>query len=599
MPPSWRALSNGSTGGRRHRRGARLARHEATPHRLPRGVPLCAEHGPPARADARGRGRWSGCRCRPSDAGSARPLARAGRARSLLPQEVQPSLPEHRRRVARPGSRHHQSLPRDRRAARQDRHRPDPARRRRSGSRDVRGIAPRLAGAIARARSARPQAVSRLGWDRRARGQERRGAGRRAARQRPRVRAALPRAPGPRPEDLRGRRAAVRREEGLSDPDRTGRARGAVHPPPGAVRDRAPLRPSIRHRSVQRRHHRERRPTVRRGHVQHPGLRRRPGRAAASRLVSARGGRARGPGTRTAAGGSPHLMASRLSETSVLRERLARSLDERREPGVTELCDALERLLDGAAASEDTIGLERLQKGVYRLRLGGGSGRTLVLKRHTPAIAHTDRLVVERWLPALGLGDRCPRLLAAAAQREGRWVWHVYEDLCCDTLADRREPPRLEAAVDLIAQLHTRGVGHPLLPEVRWHGRDHGARSWLANLRDGIAALESLAADGAPARFALARSRLLERLHRLLEEAPRHVRLMDEAEGAGHRLAADGDLNLVFHIAETARGVSCIIWPAMALLNDGAEWGWSGLVDIDDWFESLRPPLPDAVGGAA
>ena len=60
----------------------------------------------------------------------------------------------------------------------------------------------------------------------------------------------------------------------------------------------------------------------------------------------------------------------------------------------------------------------------------------------------------------------------------------------------------------LIAQLHTRGVGHPLLPEVRWHGRDHGALSWIANLRDGIAALESLAADGAPARFALARMRI-------------------------------------------------------------------------------------------
>ena len=70
-------------------------------------------------------------------------------------------------------------------------------------------------------------------------------------------------------------------------------------------------------------------------------------------------------------------------------------------------------------------------------------------------------------------------------------------------------------------------------------------------------------------------------------------------ERAGQRLAADGDLNLVLHATETARGVSCIVWPAMALLNDGAEWGWSGLVDIDDWFESLRPPLPDAVGGAA
>ncbi len=352
------------------------------------------------------------------------------------------------------------------------------------------------------------------------------------------------------------------------------------------------------------------------------------------------------------------MIASRPSGTSVLRERLARSLDERREPGVTELCDALERLLDGAAASEDTIGLERLQKGVYRLRLGGGSGRTLVLKRHTPAIAHTDRLVVERWLPALELGDCCPRLLAAAAQHEGRWVWHVYEDLSGDTLAARPERPRVEAAVDLMAQLHTRGVGHALLPEVRWHGRDHGARSWLANLRDGIAALDALATDGMPGGFARARSRLLERLHRLLEETPRQVRLMDEAGGAetllhgdlgpknifvamvgdgpcarlvdwdhvgvgpatydlstflyqatpddrpallrryraaveraGQRLAADGDLNLVLHATEPARGVSCIVWPAMALLNDGAEWGWSGLVDIDDWFETLRPPL--------
>ena len=358
------------------------------------------------------------------------------------------------------------------------------------------------------------------------------------------------------------------------------------------------------------------------------------------------------------------MIANRVSKSSALRERLARSLDERREPGAAELCDALERL-DGAATPEDTIGVDRLQKGVYRLRLGGESGRSLVLKRHTPAIAHTDRLVAERWLPALALGDRCPRLLAAAAQREGRWVWHVYEDLRCDTLADRPERPRLEAAIDLIAQLHTRSVGHPLLPEVRWHARDHGTGSFITNLRDGIAVLEALATPVTPARFALARSRLLERLHRLLEEAPHQVRFMDEAGGAetllhgdlglknvfvampgdgpcarlvdwdhvgvgpasydlstflyqsspddrpwllrryrealeraGHRLAADGDLNRVFHTAETARGVSCIIWPAMALLNDGAEWGWSGLVDIDDWFESLRPPLADAGRGA-
>jgi len=355
------------------------------------------------------------------------------------------------------------------------------------------------------------------------------------------------------------------------------------------------------------------------------------------------------------------MIAHRVSETSALRERLARSLDERREPGAAELCDALERLLDGADASPDTISLERLQKGVYRLRVGGGSDRTLVLKRHTPAIAHTDRLVAERWLPALGLGERCPRLLAAAAQREGRWVWHVYEDLRSETLADRCERPRLEAAVDLIAQLHTRGAGHPLLPEVRWLARDHGGRSLITNLRDGIGALEALATVRTP-EFAQARSHLLERLYRLLEEAPDRIRLMVEAGGpdtllhgdlgpknifvalasdgpcarlvdwdhvgvgpagydvstllyqsspeerpwilrryreaverAGYRLAPDDELNRLFHTAETARGVNCVIWPAMALLNDGAEWGRSGLVDIEAWFETLRPPLSDGV----
>ena len=76
-------------------------------------------------------------------------------------------------------------------------------------------------------------------------------------------------------------------------------------------------------------------------------------------------------------------------------------------------------------------------------------------------------------------------------------------------------------------------------------------------------------------------------------------RYREALERAGHRLPGDRELNALFHAAETARGVSSIIWPAMALLNDGAEWGRSGLVDIDDWFENLRPPLSDPVGSAA
>src|SRR5690242_10210882 len=131
-------------------------------------------------------------------------------------------------------------------------------------------------------------------------------------------------------------------------------------------------------------------------------MRRRPGRAAPPRVVPAGGGRARRARRAAVARRSPRMMASGVRETGTLRERVARSLDERREPGAAELCAALEHLLDGAASQDDAFGLERLQKGVYRLRVGGASGRTLVIKRHTPAMAHTDRLVAERWLPALG-----------------------------------------------------------------------------------------------------------------------------------------------------------------------------------------------------
>jgi thiamine kinase-like enzyme len=316
-------------------------------------------------------------------------------------------------------------------------------------------------------------------------------------------------------------------------------------------------------------------------------------------------------------------------------------------------------MLSGEERSEDDVHLERLTKGVYRLRTDRANGRSLVLKRHEPAVAQTDRLVVERWLPALGLGERCPRLLAAAAEREGRCVWHVYEDLRSETLVDRSDARFLEAAVDLIAELHTRAAQHPLLPEVRWRGRDHGVHGFTSSLRDSIALLEALATHGdASPEFATSRGRLLERLYRLVEEVPGLIRGVEAAGGpdtllhgdlclknvfvsplgnrprawlidwdhvgvgsfsydvstflyqssaearpwiwqryreavqrAGFPLPTDGELNLLFHTAETARGAQCIIWPAMALLNDGAEWGRTGLLEIERWLAALRPPL--------
>ncbi|HVH66763.1 MAG TPA: aminoglycoside phosphotransferase family protein [Gemmatimonadales bacterium] len=341
-----------------------------------------------------------------------------------------------------------------------------------------------------------------------------------------------------------------------------------------------------------------------------------------------------------------------------VRERLERLLKPWQEPGATELCDLLEELVCGRGAR---LQLERLKPAVYRLRLGAAPGSALVLKRHPPAVAQADRLVVERWLPALELGDGCPRLLGAAAEREGGWVWHVYEDLGDESLARARVPWRLDAAVDFIAELHLRAARHPLIPEVRWRARDHGVHFFTSNVRDAIAVLEALATPPreVPRDFAGARERLLGALHTLLEDAPRRVRCMQDSGGPdtllhgdlwpknifvartpagprarlidwdhvgvgpvsydvstllyqsapderpamlrryltaterqGCRLPDDATLNLLFHTAECARYAHCIVWAAMALLHDGAEWGIAELIDFDHWFRALRPPLP-------
>jgi hypothetical protein len=352
-----------------------------------------------------------------------------------------------------------------------------------------------------------------------------------------------------------------------------------------------------------------------------------------------------------------------MGELVNVHERLGRSLDEWQEPGAAELCDLVQRMLDGAGRSTRTLHLERLKQGVYRLRIGSGPVPTLILKCLKPAIAQTDRFVAERWLPALGLGDHCPRLVAAAAQRDGCWVWHAYADLGDNTLNVRREPLRLAAAVALLAELHTRAAKHPLMPEIRWRARDHGVHFFTANLRDAISALEALATlrRDVPPEFAPARARLLRRLYGLLEDAPRRVQIREQAGGpdtllhgdlspknvfvaitgdgdvraqlidwdhvgagpfsydlstfvyrssseerpwilqryreaverAGWRLPGLDELNLLFHTAESARYTHCILFAAMALLHDDAEWGINALVDWDRWFEALRPPLQE------
>jgi hypothetical protein len=310
----------------------------------------------------------------------------------------------------------------------------------------------------------------------------------------------------------------------------------------------------------------------------------------------------------------------------------------------------------------DALELERLKPGVCRLRIGANPTRSVLLKCLKPALAQTDRLVAERWLPALGFEDRAPRLLGAAAQRDGCWVWHAYEDIGDAAIKIRRDPPRLAAAIALIAKLHTRAAGHRLIPEIRWRARDHGVHFFTANLNDALAAVDALAgvARSVPAEFVRARTRLLEGMYRLRDDAPRRARLMAEVGGPdtllhgdlwpenvfvsadgnglrarlidwdhvgagpftydlstflycsspeerpwilqqyreavereGWRLPPVDELNLLFHTAESSRQLHCLLFAALALLHDDADWAIDAIVDWDRWFEALRPPLPD------
>ncbi len=245
-----------------------------------------------------------------------------------------------------------------------------------------------------------------------------------------------------------------------------------------------------------------------------------------------------------------------MTEVLQVRGTIRRPLEARSEPGWAELCDALCELLDGADPAQRVTGLRPLKRKVYRLEFEPGAPcRSLVVKRLEPAIAQRSRLVAERWLPALGLDDRCARLLGVAADRTGDSVWHIYEDLGDGTLAARPDADRVKATVDLIADLHSSAARHPILPDVRRYGSDLGMPYFTSNVRDAIAALEALRDCGikTPPEHAGLPERLLERLHALLADVPRRSHVFDEAAGPATLLHGDLWTINVF-VGTTAKG---------------------------------------------
>ena len=190
------------------------------------------------------------------------------------------------------------------------------------------------------------------------------------------------------------------------------------------------------------------------------------------------------------------------------------------EPGLAALRGAVERAVGPVTA---VTAERKLKQRVHRVALVTADGeRSIVVKRFDAPIAYGTRLLAERWLPAVGLGESGPPLLANGADPEGRWVWQVYEDLGESTACDMQHDARAIGAVaELAATLHARFARHPMLPECRlWLG-ERGATYLESSARDALVAVsELLSAGSVPAERGELCERLAARLRALELELP-------------------------------------------------------------------------------
>jgi Ser/Thr protein kinase RdoA (MazF antagonist) len=301
---------------------------------------------------------------------------------------------------------------------------------------------------------------------------------------------------------------------------------------------------------------------------------------------------------------------------------------------------------------------ERLKNHVHRLHFEVADGIVaVVVKRLAARRARAVELALERWLPEVGLGWACPRLRGVHDDRAAGQVWHVYEDVGgapvdrCDP-----DPALLQPLVELLADLHGRFAGHPLLAECLAHGEELGTGFFTSHVTRCIEALARIPTSVAEHRDLT--ERLLDRVERLHREREHRLAvraacgpdtllhgdlwttnalLVDTAAGleprlidwdhvgvgpitydlstflyrfaardrprilSAYRAAAaqrgwllptDAELNLLFDTAECARYACCLADPARAAAR-GERWGFEQLTEIDEWFARLEPVLPE------
>jgi hypothetical protein len=230
--------------------------------------------------------------------------------------------------------------------------------------------------------------------------------------------------------------------------------------------------------------------------------------------------------------------------------------------------DALEELVREIVRAPTSVDVqeEAIKSRVVRLRCtANGRTRSFVGKRLDPYIARRNELVARRWLPAVGLGDHGPPLLAVVAEADGSSAWHLYEDLGDSGLdPGKADADHVATAVAAIARIHTRFAGHALIPEFRLWGGDLGIQFYRSSVGDAIRALEW--AQKREQRLEGGAASVWDRLHARLS------RLLDEQGARGDALAHLGGPETLLHGD---------LWPMNVMVVASGGKRWARFIDWD------------------
>jgi len=212
---------------------------------------------------------------------------------------------------------------------------------------------------------------------------------------------------------------------------------------------------------------------------------------------------------------------------------------------------------------------ERIKSLVYRLHFEvEREPLVLILKCMEARIARRTELVAHRWLPAAGLTQAGPPLLATVGTPDGQSVWHIYSDLGSRSLAESMDSAQgVAATVRFIAELHRRFIDHPLIPEFRLFGGDLGAHFVESNLRDAMLTLETITKHpdtGEGNRMVV--DQLVARISGIMDELPSRLKTLKECSGPETLLHGD-------------------LWPSNVFVSP------EGQVRLIDWDRTAAGPV--------